>query len=77
MNFNGRTNRLKQELAAQGICFDTDEGTNRLIQKLAAEKEAQIKRSQAVLKPLIFIAAIASLSYAFGDMTLGCCFRLE
>ena len=51
MNFNGRTNRLKQELAAQGICFDTDEGTNRLIQKLAAEKEAQIEGANESSSP--------------------------
>jgi hypothetical protein len=71
MNFDERTNRLKQELAAQGICFDTDDGTNRLVQELAAEKEAQIEGAKAVLKPLIFIAAIASFILCFWRYDLG------
>ena len=65
MSVDERTNRLRRELAAQGLTFDFDERTNRLIQELAAEKEAQIEGAKAVIKPLTFVAAIATFVVCF------------
>jgi hypothetical protein len=43
MFFDERTNRLRQELEAMGLTFESNERPDRLIQELAAEKEVQIE----------------------------------
>lgn len=65
MIFDERTNRLRQELATMGLSFESNERTDRLIQELAAEKEAQLEGAKAVIKPLIFVAAIAIFIVCF------------
>src|SRR5260370_26326656 len=58
MNSHERANL--QELA--GL---SEEKTDRVVQQLAAEKEAQVKAAMAVLKRLAFIAAIIAFSLCF------------
>jgi len=65
MIFDERTNRLRQELATMGLSFESNERTDRLIQELAAEKEAQIEGTKTVIRPLIFVAAIAVFIVCF------------
>jgi hypothetical protein len=71
MHFDESTNRLKRELAAQGIRFNSDERTNRLVQELAAEKQAQTERVKVVLKPVIFVVAVVVFIICFWRYDLG------
>ena len=48
-----------------GLPFESNERTDRLIQELAAEKEAQIEGAKAVIKALICGAAIAVFIVCF------------
>ena len=71
MFFDERTNRLRQELAAMGLTFESNERADRLIQELAAEKEDQIEVVMMIISPLILVAAIAVFIVCFWPYDAG------
>ena len=71
MFFDERTNRLRQELAAMDLTFESNERADRLIQELAAEKEDQIEVVMMIISPLILVAAIAVFIVCFWPYDAG------
>ena len=71
MFFDERTNRLRQELAAMDLTFESNERADRLIQELAAEKEDQIEVVMMIISPLILAAAIAVFIVCFWPYDAG------